>query len=103
MRAKTFGLVLQTSGLDLNKNAMETKEGEFYLDSMAILPGFRGRKIGLQLMRDRMDWAARNGFETITLLVDKDKPHLQKYYESLGFTFSKEMFVFGSWYNKLVR
>ena len=44
MRAKTFGLVLQTSGLDLNKNAMETKEGEFYLDSMAILPEFRGRK-----------------------------------------------------------
>jgi len=103
MRAKTFGLVLQTSGLDLNKNAMETKEGEFYLDSMAILTEFRGRKIGLQLMRDRMDWAARNGFEAITLLVDKDKPHLQKYYESLGFTFSEEMFVFGSWYNKLVR
>jgi hypothetical protein len=37
------------------------------------------------------------------LLVDKDKPHLQKYYESLGFVFSDEMFVFGSWYNKMVR
>ena len=102
MRAKTFGLVRQTSGLDLSKNAMETGEGEFYLDSMAILPEFRGRKIGLQLMRDRMDWAARNGFETITLLVDKDKPHLQRYYESLGFAFREEMFVFGTWYNKMM-
>lgn len=101
MRAKTFGLVLQTSGLDLNKNAMETRGGEFYLDSMAVLPEFRGREIGQQLMRDRMDWAIQNGFEVITLLVDKDKPHLQRYYEGLGFVFSEEMFVFGGWYNKL--
>jgi ribosomal protein S18 acetylase RimI-like enzyme len=102
MRAKTFGLVQQISGLDLSKNALETGEGEFYLDSMAILPEFRGKKIGLQLMRDRMDWALQNGFETITLLVDKDKPHLQRYYESLGFAFGEEMFVFGAWYNKLL-
>jgi len=102
MRAKTFGLVQQTSGLDLSKNAMETGEGEFYLDSMAILPEFRGRKIGLQLMRDRMDWASQNGFETIALLVDKDKPHLQRYYESLGFAFREEIFVFGAWYNKMM-
>lgn len=102
MRAKTFGLVQQISGLDLSKNALETGEGEFYLDSMAIVSECRGRKIGLQLMRDRMDWAARNGFRTITLLVDKDKPNLQRYYESLGFMFSEEMFVFGAWYRKLV-
>ena len=102
MRAKTFGLVQQISGLDLSKNAMETGEGEFYLDSMAILPEFRGKKIGLQLMRDRMDWASQNGFETITLLVDKDKPHLQRYYENLGFAFNEEMFVFGAWYNKMM-
>ncbi len=102
MRAKTFGLVQQISGLDLSKNALETGKGEFYLDSMAILPEFRGKKIGLQLMRDRMDWASQNDFETITLLVDKDKPHLQRYYESLGFAFSEEMFVFGAWYNKMM-
>ncbi|MBR5081768.1 MAG: GNAT family N-acetyltransferase [Bacteroidales bacterium] len=102
MRTKTFGLVQQTSGLDLSKNAMETGAGEFYLDSMAILSAYRGRKIGLHLMRDRMDWAKHNGFEAVTLLVDKDKPLLQKYYESLGFAFSEEMFVFGAWYKKLV-
>lgn len=101
MRAKTFGLVRQTFGMDLSQNAMETGTGEFYLDSMAILPGYRGRKIGLQLMRDRMEWAKRNGFAVVSLLVDKDKPHLQRYYESLGFAFSEEMFVYGAWYNKL--
>ena len=101
LRAKTFGLVQQTSGMDLSRNAMETDPGEFYLDSMAILADFRGNGIGKMLMLDRVDFAMENGFQKVTLLVDKDKPHLQKYYESLGFTFSEEMFVFGSWYFKL--
>ena len=102
MREKTFGLVQQTSGLDLNRNAMETGPGEFYLDSMAILSDYRGIGIGKMLMRDRMDYALSSGFEKVTLLVDKDKPRLQQYYESLGFVFSEEVFVFGDWYNKLV-
>ncbi len=102
MREKTFGLVQQTSGMDLSHNAMETGPGEFYLDSMAILSEYRGAGIGKKLMRDRVDYALSNGFQMVTLLVDKDKPHLQRYYESLGFAFSEEMFVFGSWYRKLV-
>ena len=101
LREKTFGLVRQTSGMDLSQNAMETGPGEFYLDSMAILSDFRGVGIGKMLMRDRMDFAFRDGFQRVTLLVDKDKPRLQKYYESEGFTFSEEVFVFGSWYRKL--
>ena len=100
LRAKTFGLVQQTSGMDLSRNAMETGLGEFYLDSMAILSDYRGIGIGKKLMRDRMDYALRNGFQKITLLVDKDKSRLQRYYESDGFAFDEEMFVFGSWYNK---
>lgn len=102
LRAKTFGLVQQTSGMDLSRNAMETGLGEFYLDSMAILSDYRGIGIGKKLMRDRMDYAFCNGFQKVTLLVDKDKPRLQHYYESLGFAFVEEMFVFGSWYNKMV-
>ena len=101
MREKTFCLVKQTSGMDLSRNAMETGPGEFYLDSMAIFPEYRGAGIGRMLMRDRVDFAIDNGFSKVTLLVDKDKSHLQKYYESEGFAFIGEMFVFGSWYNKL--
>ena len=103
LRAKTFGLVQQTSGMDLSRNAMETGPGEFYLDSMAVLSDYRGLGLGKMLMRDRMEFAMRNGFQKATLLVDKDKPRLQHYYESLGFAFVEEMFVFGSWYNKLAK
>ena len=102
MRAKTFGLVQQSSGMDLSRNAMETGPGEFYLDSMAILSDHRGIGIGKMLMRDRMDYALNNGFQKVTLLVDKDKLRLQTYYEGLGFLYNEEMFVFGEWYNKLV-
>ncbi len=103
MREKTFGLVQQTSGMDLSHNAMETGPGEFYLDSMAVLSDYRGIGIGKLLMRDRVDFAFNNGFQKVTLLVDKDKPRLQQYYESEDFVFGEEMFVFGSWYNKLVK
>ena len=103
LRAKTFGLVQQTSGMDLSRNAMETGPGEFYLDSMAVLSDYRGLGLGKMLMRDRMEYAMRNGFQKVTLLVDKDKPRLQHYYESLEFAFVEEMFVFGSWYNKLAK
>ena len=103
MREKTFGFVKQTSGMDLNRNAMETGPGEFYLDSMAILSDYRGVGIGKMLMHDRVDYAFSHGFQKVTLLVDKDKPRLQEYYESESFVFSEEMFVFGSCYNKLVK
>lgn len=103
MREKTFGLVQQTSGMDLNHKAMETGPGEFYLDSMAILSDYRGAGIGKMLMRDRIDFSLSNGFQKVTLLVDKDKPRLQRYYECEGFAFSEEMFVFGAWYNKMVK
>lgn len=103
MREKTFGLVQQTSGMDLNHKAMETGPGEFYLDSMAILSDYRGAGIGKMLMRDRVDYSLSNGFQKVTLLVDKDKPRLQRYYECEGFAFSEEMFVFGAWYNKMVK
>ena len=54
MREKTFGIVEKKSGLNLRQNAMETGEGEFYLDSMAILSEFRGREIGRASCRERV-------------------------------------------------
>ncbi len=103
LRKTTFDLVEKNMGMKLEQNAMETGEGEYYLDSMAILPQFRGLNIGKMLMQNRMEHARHLGVGKVTLLVDRDKPRLQAYYESLGFVFAEEMFVFGSWYNKLSR
>lgn len=103
LRKTTFDLVAQEMGLNLEQNAMETGEGEYYLDSMAILPRFRGLSVGKMLMQNRMEYARRLGIGKVTLLVDQHKPRLQAYYESLGFVFGEEVFAFGSWYNKLVK
>ena len=96
------GLVAYDGARYAKMRTMETGPGEFYLDSMAILSDYRGVGIGKMLMRDRVDFALSNGFQKVTLLVDKDKPRLQRYYECEGFAFSEEMYVFGAWYNKMV-
>ena len=103
LRKTTFDLVEKNMGVKLEHNAMETGEGEFYLDSMAVLPQFRGLGIGKMLMQNRMELARGLGIDKVSILVDKDKPRLQAYYESLGFALAEEIFVFDSWYNKLVK
>ena len=103
MRKTTFDLVEKNMGVKLEHNVMETGEGEFYLDSLAVLPQFRGLNIGKMLIQNRMELARGLGIGKVSILVDKDKPRLQAYYESLGFALAEEIFVFDSWYNKLVK
>lgn len=103
MRKTTFDLVEKNMGVKLEHNVMETGEGEFYLDSLAVMPQFRGLNIGKMLMQNRMELARGLGIGKVSILVDKDKPRLQAYYESLGFALAEEIFVFDSWYNKLVK
>ena len=103
MRKTTFDLVEKNMGVKLEHNVMETGEGEFYLDSLAVLPQFRGLNIGKMLMQNRMELARGLGIGKVSILVDKDKPRLQAYYESLGFALTEEIFVFHSLYNKLVK
>lgn len=103
MRKTTFDLVEKNMGVKLEHNVMETGEGEFYLDSLAVMPQFRGLNIGKMLIQNRMELARGLGIGKVSILVDKDKPRLQAYYESLGFALAEEIFVFDSWYNKLVK
>lgn len=103
MRKTTFDLVEKNMGVKLEHNVMETGEGEFYLDSLAVMPQFRGLNIGKMLMQNRMELARGLGIGKVSILVDKDKPRLQAYYESLGLALAEEIFVFNSWYNKLVK
>lgn len=103
MRKTTFDLVEKNMGVKLEHNVMETGEGEFYLDSLAVMPQFRGLNIGKMLIQNRMELARGLGIGKVSILVDKDKPRLQAYYESLGLALAEEIFVFNSWYNKLVK
>ena len=63
----------------------ETSAGEFYLDSLGVLPSYRGRGIGAALLSSMRDMAFEQGYERVGLIVDVDNPNAERLYSSLGF------------------
>lgn len=101
-RRVTFGMFSDV-GRAMDDTEMETGPGEYYLDSMAIVPQFRGAGIGLRLLTDAMQEARRQGFTRFSLIVEKSKPRLRGYYEGLGFAATSELTAFGDVYFKMVK
>lgn len=63
----------------------ETAVGEFYLDSIAVFPAYRGCGIGRKLLEHRIQQAFDEGYEKVGLLVDKENLRAEALYCSLGF------------------
>ena len=63
----------------------ETEAGEFYLDSVGVDPGFRGRGIASRLVAAQISRAKEGGHERVGLIVDIDKPEAEALYRRLGF------------------
>lgn len=63
----------------------ETTAGEYYLDSLAIRPEFRGHGLWRLLFDDAVAMAKRAGFRRVTLIYDVDYPKLAERYASYGF------------------
>lgn len=63
----------------------ETEAGEFYLDSVGVLPEYRGRGIASKLFEAQVARAASLGHKTAGLIVDTDKPQAEALYARLGF------------------
>ena len=65
--------------------ADETEAGEYYLDSVGVLPEYRGLGVGRALVAAFCDKAFAEGYERVGLIVDYDNPQAEKLYSSLGF------------------
>ena len=63
----------------------ETEAGEFYLDTLAVLPEHRGLGIGRMLITAIRDKAFATGHSRVGLIVDFDNPRAESLYTSLGF------------------
>lgn len=100
-RTLTFGLLGERTGYAIHPETEETVPGEYYLDSMAILPAYRTYGIGHLLMRDAIALGRRQGFTRFTLLVDADHPRVHAYYAALGFTDQRPLRVFGTDFIKM--
>lgn len=84
LREPIFALLEQHLGEAINIED-ETEAGEFYLDSLGVLPECRGCGIGRALIVAMRDRAFAEGYERVGLIVDFDNPDAERLYQSLGF------------------
>ena len=108
-RLNTFGLFddgseahdEEVDDMDLTNAEDETREGEYYIDSLAVLPEYRGQGIARSLMQHQIEHAATLGLPIATLLVDPDNPPALRLYESLGFRYHSDCYAFGMTFTKM--
>ena len=90
----------------------ECEAGEYYLDSLAVHPDFRGmlfdyegstEKLGHILLLDGIRRGQALGYTRASLIVDVDRPRLQHYYSQLGFRPARDILFFGHHYTRMVR
>lgn len=72
----------------------ETSADEYYLDSLAVFPEYRGRGIARELIKAAVERAKEAG-KPAGLLVSKHNPKARELYESLGFKPIGERFFAG--------
>ena len=87
---------------DTSNTEMETREGEYYLDSMTIIPEYRGQGIGIKLMKEAMKEGRRQGFKKFSLLVDSQATRLKEYYMKLGFEEERPVAFLGHTYTRMI-
>ena len=84
LREGTFAVLRECTGR-VPVVADETEVGEYYLDSVGVLPEFRGCGVGQALVTAFCDRAFVEGHERVGLIVDCENPNAEKLYASLGF------------------
>lgn len=63
----------------------ETEAGEYYLDSLGVLPAYRGLGVGRALLDAASRGAFAEGHSRVGLIVDVDNPRAEQLYTALGF------------------
>lgn len=101
MRLRTMELVREHLGVEFPGMEDEAVAGEYYLDSLAVWPHYRGRGIGRALLQRGIEQGHALGLN-ITLAVDPCNDRARALYRSLGFRPCGTLFIFGHDYDKMV-
>lgn len=97
----TFSLV--TTPLDFDPTTMddETRQGEYYLDSAAVLPSYRGQGLGRLIIEQGVAMARERNLQAV-LACDPHNAGALALYTNIGFKQEGEMFIFGHQYLRMV-
>ena len=77
-------------GKDHSRMDDETKAGELYLDSLAVLPEYRRQGIAQRLLKATKEKANAIGLPYVGLLVDKGNSAGEALYASAGFRYAND-------------
>ena len=101
MRKLTFSMLSELINFNVSQMDAETRAGEYYIDSIAVVPEFRNRGIGKDLLRIGISEAKRLQRPAI-LACAPENIGAKRIYESIGFTHQGDMFIFGHNYMRMV-
>lgn len=72
-------------GIDHSSIPLETEAGELYIDSLAVLPEYRGHGIATQLLEQTKKKCLQVRLPQVGLLVDAGNPKAERLYGRCGF------------------
>lgn len=101
MRLRTMQLVKEHLGVEFPDMEDEAVPGEYYLDSLAVIPQYRGMGIGRQLLQKGIAEGTALSLN-VTLAVDPVNDRAKRLYRSLGFIHAGLLYIFGHDYEKMV-
>ncbi len=102
MRELTFALARDKFGWNPPLMDDETRAGEWYMDSLAVHPAFRGRGLAQLLFNQAFETAASLGFTQASLIALASSDRLVAYYESIGFRPGGHLNCFGHDYLRMI-
>ncbi len=101
-RLVSFSLVKEIITFDIHQMEDESEAGEFYLDTLAVLPAFRRQGVAHALMQHWLLQAQESGL-TATLACSTTNFRAKQLYESMGLSDAGLIFIFGEYYQKMAR
>lgn len=85
LREATLKVISKYREEELKITEDETDASEYYLDSLGVLPEYRGCGVGSKLIFALKEIASEKYNKPLGLLVDFDNPKAERLYKSLGF------------------
>lgn len=102
IKVHTFSLVKDSLSFDAESMDDETREGEYYLDSAAVIPECRGKGIGRAIIEYGVSFAENKGLLPV-LACDPDNTNAYTLYTSIGFREDGHLFIFGEDYLRMTK